>query len=55
MKGVKHYKKDGTLWAGNSHKMSNGDLHTGKAHTKNSKRLYHLGDLSKTARKKAVA
>lgn len=55
MKGVKHYKRDGTEWKGNSHKMSNGTLHTGKAHTKNSKRLYHLGGLSKTARKKAAA
>jgi|TARA_R110000772_G_scaffold51556_4_gene118243 hypothetical protein len=55
MKGVKHYKKDGTEWKGNTHKMSNGTLHTNKTHTKNSKPLYHLSDLSKTARKKAVA
>ena len=34
MKGVKHYKKDGTLFTGNSHKMPNGDLHSNKSHTK---------------------
>ena len=27
MKGVKHYKRDGTLHTGSSHKMPNGDLH----------------------------
>ena len=28
MKGVKHYKKDGTEHKGSSHKMPNGELHT---------------------------
>ena len=28
MKGVKHYKRDGTLHKGSSHKMPNGDLHS---------------------------
>tara|TARA_R110000751_G_scaffold223187_1_gene325368 strand:- start:275 stop:442 length:168 start_codon:yes stop_codon:yes gene_type:complete len=55
VKGVKHYKKDGTEWKGTTHKMPNGELHTNKTHTKNSKPLYHLSHLSKTARKKAVA
>ena len=33
MKGVKHYKRDGTLQhKGGSHKMPNGDLHSGKTH-----------------------
>jgi hypothetical protein len=52
MKGVKHYKKDGTEWKGATHKMPNGQLHTGKTHGKSSQRLYHLKDLSATARKK---
>ena len=33
--------------------MANGQLHTGKTHTKNSKRLFHFGQLSETAKKKA--
>jgi len=53
MKGVKHYKIDGTLHTGNSHKMANGVLHTGKAHSKTSKKLFHLKDLSKKAQIKA--
>ena len=53
MKGVKHFKRDGTLHTGSSHKMPNGDLHTNKAHTKTSVKLFHLKDLSKTAKVKA--
>ena len=49
MKGVKHFKKDGTEHTGNSHKMPNGTLHTNKSHTKTSVRLFHLKDLSKKA------
>ena len=30
--------------------MPNGQLHSGKSHGKTSKRLFHLGDLSKTAK-----
>ena len=52
-KGVKHYLRDGTEWKGGTHKMANGVLHTGKTHTKTSKRLYHFKDLSDTAKKKA--
>ena len=55
MKGVKHYKRDGTLFKGKTHKMANGTLHTGKNHTKNSVKLFHLRELSKTAQKKAKA
>ena len=51
-KGVKHYLKDGTVWKGNTHKMPNGHLHTNKTHTKTSQRVYHYGDLIKTAKKK---
>tara|TARA_R100001594_G_scaffold39510_1_gene71311 strand:- start:307 stop:483 length:177 start_codon:yes stop_codon:yes gene_type:complete len=52
--GVKHFKKDGTLYKGKgTHKMPNGHLHSGKTHGKTSVRLYHFKDLSKTAQKKA--
>ena len=54
-KGVKHYFRDGTEHKGGTHKMPDGSLHSGARHTKNSKRLYHFKDLSKTAKKKAKA
>jgi hypothetical protein len=53
MKGVKHYTKDGKEFKGNTHKMPNGQLHTNKSHTKTSVRLFHINELSKTAKKKA--
>jgi hypothetical protein len=53
MKGVNHYKKDGTLHTGGSHKMPDGSLHSGKTHGKTSVKLFHLKDLSATAKKKA--
>ena len=53
MKGVKHYKRDGTEHKGSSHKMSDGTLHTNKTHTKTSVKLFHLKDLSPRAKKKA--
>jgi len=53
MKGVDHFKKDGTLFTGNSHKMPDGSLHSGQNHTKSSVKLFHLKDLSATAKKKA--
>ena len=53
MKGVKHYKKDGTEHKGGTHKMPDGSLHTGKAHIKTSVKLSHYKDLSKTAKAKA--
>ncbi len=49
----KHYFRDGKEHKGNFHKMPNGQLHSGKTHGKTSKRLFHLGDLSKTAKVKA--
>jgi|TARA_R100000951_G_scaffold106843_1_gene101698 hypothetical protein len=52
-KGVKHYLKNGKVWSGTYHKMPNGMLHTNKSHTATSKPLYHYGDLSATAKKKA--
>jgi hypothetical protein len=55
MKGVNHYTKQGKIWKGGSHKMPNGQVHTGRTHSKASQKLYHFGDLSKrsklTARK----
>ena len=54
-KGVKHYKKDGTLHTGGTHKMPNGDLHSGKTHGKTSVKLFHYKDLSKKAKEKADA
>ena len=53
MKGVKHYKIDGTVHTGSSHKMANGTLHSGKTHTATSKKLFHFKDLSKKAKVKA--
>jgi hypothetical protein len=53
MKGVKHYKKDGTVHTGSTHKMPDGSLHTGKTHSKTSVKLFHYKDLSKTAKAKA--
>lgn len=52
--GVKHYKRDGTVHKGAYHKMPNGQLHSGKTHTKSSERLFHYGGLSKAAKKKAM-
>jgi len=52
MKGVKHYKKDGTEHKGATHKMPDGSLHTGKAHSKTSVKLMHYKDLGKTAKAK---
>ena len=53
MKGVKHYKKDGTEHKGSTHKMPDGSLHTGKAHSKTSVKLSHYKDLTKKAKAKA--
>ena len=53
MKGVTHYKKDGSIFKGKStHKMPNGEIHTGKTHVKSSVRLYHLKELPKLVQKK---
>jgi len=55
MKGVKHYFRDGTEYKGGTHKMPNGQLHSGKTHGKTSKRLVHFKDLSAKAKKVAKA
>tara|TARA_R110002012_G_scaffold78331_2_gene199676 strand:+ start:1015 stop:1194 length:180 start_codon:yes stop_codon:yes gene_type:complete len=53
MKGVKHYKKDGSAFNGNTHKMEDGTLHSGKMHTYSSVKLFHYGELSNKAKTKA--
>jgi|TARA_B110000977_G_scaffold125823_1_gene160997 hypothetical protein len=54
-KGVPHYFKDGTEHKGGMHKMPNGQMHSGKTHGKNSKRLFHLKELSATVKKKVMS
>ena len=46
MKGVNHYKKDGTLHKGGTHKMGDGVLHSGATHTAKSVKLFHYKELS---------
>ena len=53
MKGVKHYKKDGSVHTGKSHKMKNGTLHSGVTHTASSVKLFHYGELNHKAKTKA--
>ena len=53
MKGVNHYKRDGTVHKGGTHKMPNGSLHSGKTHGKTSVKLFHYAALSDTAKKEA--
>tara|TARA_X000000950_G_scaffold197326_2_gene237623 strand:- start:20362 stop:20541 length:180 start_codon:yes stop_codon:yes gene_type:complete len=53
MKGVNHYKKDGTLHKGGSHKMPDGSLQSGTKHSSSSVKLFHYGELSKKAKMKA--
>lgn len=53
MKGVPHYKKDGTLYKGKeTHKDDKGRLMTGKTHTKSSVDLFHLNELPKKIQEK---
>tara|TARA_Y100001937_G_scaffold127404_2_gene199580 strand:- start:786 stop:962 length:177 start_codon:yes stop_codon:yes gene_type:complete len=52
-KGVAHYFRDGTRYNGSSHKMADGTLHSGVRHTASSKKLFHFGQLSDAAKKKA--
>tara|TARA_R110002012_G_scaffold81825_1_gene207001 strand:+ start:182 stop:379 length:198 start_codon:yes stop_codon:yes gene_type:complete len=52
-KGVQHYYKDGRKYNGDTHKMPNGTVHTGKTHTKGSKVVVHFKDLSVSAKKRA--
>ena len=54
-RGVPHYFRDGTKHTGKTHKMPNGEVHSGASHGATSKKLYHLDELSKTAKEKAMA
>ena len=49
MKGVKHYTEDGEEWEGQSHKMDDGTLHSGKTHTESSQELVHKDEIPKSA------
>lgn len=54
MKGVSHFKKDGTIYRGkHTHKDKSGKLMSGKTHTSKSVFLFHMKDLSKKAKMKA--
>jgi len=52
MKGVPHYKKDGSLFCGKTHKHSDGTLMTGKTMGPDSEKLFHHKDLPEELRKK---
>ena len=54
-KGVKHYFKTGTEHKGPTHKNKNGEVMSGKTHTKSSRFLVHKKDLSDRAKKVANA
>lgn len=53
-KGVKHYKRDGTEHVGGTHKMPNGEVHSGKTHGKTSVKLFHFDELSQKAKENAM-
>ncbi len=53
MKGVPHFKKDGTIYKGQTHKDAKGNLMSGKTHTKKSVNVFHINELPKRALKKA--
>jgi len=53
VKGVNHYKKNGSVHKGSTHKMPDGSLHSGKTHGKTSVKLFHFGEL--TDKSKAAA
>tara|TARA_R100000329_G_scaffold151132_1_gene146043 strand:+ start:6463 stop:6645 length:183 start_codon:yes stop_codon:yes gene_type:complete len=52
MKGVPHFKKDGTIYKGATHK-SGKQLMSGKKHTKSSVNLFHINQLPKKSLNKA--
>lgn len=53
MKSVNHYKKDGTLHRGGTHKMSDGSLHSGTKHSSKSSKIFHYRELTNKAKIKA--
>ena len=54
-KGVMHYYKDGRPYSGETHKMPDGSLHSGKVHGPLSAPVFHFDELSKKAKEKAMA
>ena len=50
---VKHYKKNGSVYTGKTHRMPNGTIHSGSEHRPSSIRLYHYSYLSKKSKEKA--
>ena len=48
-----HYTKDGTEWKGDQH-AHNGQIMTGKTHTKDSENLYHFKDLPANIQRKIL-
>ena len=52
-KGMTHFTKDGTPYYGQVHKMPDVSIHSGKTHTKTSKKVMHFKDLSNSAKNKA--
>lgn len=53
VKGKTHFIKDGTPYYGEVHKMPDQSIHSGKTHTKTSKKVVHFKDLSNAAKNKA--
>ena len=47
------YLEDGTKWDGATHRMPNGEVHTGKTHTSESRRVFRFSQLTEYAKGKA--
>jgi hypothetical protein len=52
-KSAAHYFKDGTRFTGATHKMPNGEIHSGARHGRNSERVFHFADLTNAAKLRA--
>jgi len=53
MKNAKHYRKNGEVFTGKTHKHPDGTLMSGSKMSKNASTLLHYGELSAAAKKKA--
>ena len=54
MKGITHYRIDGTPYEGETLAMPGGGLHTGASHDASSVRVYHFQELSPEAKRNAM-
>lgn len=54
MKGITHYRIDGTPYEGETHAMPGGILQTGASHNSGSVRVYQFQELSPEAKKNAL-